>query len=90
MAFGSPACQIGIAADAAAHACRAQAGFGALGDQRALELGDGTEHLQGEHALRRCGTNRIAQAAEMGAAGLKLLDNGQQIADAGNEAGGPC
>jgi hypothetical protein len=26
----------------------------------------------------------------MGAAGLKLLDNGQQMADVGNEAGGPC
>jgi hypothetical protein len=45
--------QPGIAADAAAHACRVQAGFGALGNQRALELGDGTKHLQGEHTLRR-------------------------------------
>ena len=73
--------QAGIAADAAALACGVQAGFGALGDQRPLELGDGTQHLQGEHALRRGGIDRIAQAAEMRAAGLELLDDGQQMAD---------
>ena len=78
--------QAGIAADAAAHACRVQAGFGALGDQRALELGDGTEHLQGEHALRRRGINRIAQATKMGPASLKLLDDAQQVADRAGKA----
>ena len=73
--------QAGIAADAAAAARGLQAGLGALGDQRPLELGDGAQHLQGEHALRRGGVDRIAQAAEMRAAGLELLDDGEQMAD---------
>ncbi len=31
----------------------AQAGPGALGNQRPLQLGDGAQNLRGEHALRR-------------------------------------
>ena len=72
--------QPGIAADAAAASRGLQAGLGALGDQSPLELGDGAQNLQGEHALRRGGVDGIAQAAEMGAVGFELLDDGQQVA----------
>ena len=78
--------QAGIAADAAAGARGVQAGFGALGDQRPLQLGDGAQHLQREHALRRRGVDRIAQAAEMRAARFELLDDGEQVADRAGEA----
>jgi hypothetical protein len=78
--------QAGIAADAATHACGAQAGFGALGDQRALELGDGAQHLQGEHTLRRRGVDGIAQTAKMRATRLELFDDGEQVADGAGEA----
>ena len=64
--------QAGIAAHPAAAARGLQAGLGALGDQRPLELGDGAEHLQREHALRRGGVDRVAQAAEMRAGRLEL------------------
>jgi hypothetical protein len=73
--------QARITADASAGARRVQAGFGALGDQRAFELGDGAEHLKREHALRGCGVDRVAQAAEMRASGFELLDDGEQVAD---------
>ena len=52
--------QSGIAAKPAATAAGLQPGLGALGDQRALELGDGAQHLQGEHALWRAGVDRVA------------------------------
>ena len=74
--------QAGIAADAPAHGCCVQAGFGALGDQRALELGDGTKHLQGEHALWRRGVNRIVQATKwMPMAGLAIRKHRLQNAN---------
>jgi hypothetical protein len=63
-----------------------QASFGALGDQRPLELGDSAEHLQGEHPLRRRRVDGIAQAAEVCPAGLELLDDGEQMADRTGEA----
>jgi hypothetical protein len=52
--------QPGIAADAATCARRIEAGFGALGDQCPLELGDGPQHLQREHTLWGGGVDRIA------------------------------
>ena len=64
----------------------AQARLGALGDQCALELGDGTQHLQREHALWRGGVDRVAQAAEMRALGFELLDDVEQMADRPGEA----
>ena len=52
--------QAGIAADTTATARRPQSGFGALGNQRPFELGDGAQHLQREHALWRGGVDRVA------------------------------
>ena len=46
-----------------------------------LELGDSTQHLQREHALWRGGVDRVAQAAEMRAGGLELLNDGEEVAD---------
>ena len=81
IASGSPARRPGLPPTRPRARGRVQAGFGALGDQRPLELGDGAQHLQREHALGRGGVDRIAQAAEMRARGLQLLDDGQQVAD---------
>jgi hypothetical protein len=78
--------QAGIAADTTAAPRRPQPRLGALGDQRPLELCDGAEHLQREHALRRCGVDRVAQAAEMRALGLELLNDGEEVADRAGEA----
>ncbi len=75
-----------IAGKFAARLGRLHARLGALGDQRALELGDGAEHLQREHALRRRGVDRIAQRAEMRAALLQPLDDLEQMADGAGEA----
>jgi hypothetical protein len=44
------------------------------------ELGDGAQHLQGEHSLR-CGVNRIAQAAEIRSLHPQLFDHREQMAD---------
>lgn len=63
-AAGSPARRPGLPADAAPGACCMEAGLGALSDQCPLELGDSAQHLQQEHALRRAGVARVAQAAE--------------------------
>jgi hypothetical protein len=60
---GGAEAQPRIAADAAALAGGLQAGLGALADQRALELGDGAEDLQGEAALRAGGVDGIAERA---------------------------
>ena len=54
-----------------------QAGFGTLCNQRSLELGNGAEHLEGEHALRGSGVDRVMQAAEMSTGGLELFDDGE-------------
>ena len=78
--------QAGIAADATSAARSLQAGFGALGDQRALELSDRPQHLQGEHPLWRHGVDRISQAAKMPAAGFELFNDGEQVADRAGEA----
>ena len=86
IASGIAGAQAGIAADPTAAARGPQPGLGALGDQRPFELGDGAQHLQREHALRRGGVDRVAQAAEMRALGLELLDDGEQVADRAGEA----
>ena len=78
--------QAGIAADATPAARSLKAGFGALGDQRAFELSDRPQHLQGEHPLRRGGVDRISQAAKMPTAGLELFDDSEQVADRAGEA----
>ena len=78
--------QAGIAADTAATPRRPQPRLGALGNQRPFELGDSAQHLQREHALRRGGVDRVAQAAEMRAVGLELLDDGEEMADRAGEA----
>jgi hypothetical protein len=70
-----------IAADAAARPRRGKTRFGALGDQRALELRHRAQHLQREHALRRRGIDGVAQAAEMRTGGLQLFDDGEQMGD---------
>ena len=70
-----------IAGELAARLGRLDAGLRALGDQRPLELGDGAEHLQGKHALRRRGVDRIAQGPKMRAALLERFDHLQQMAD---------
>ena len=86
IASGSPARSPGVATNTAAATRGLQAGFGAFGDQRSLELGDRAQHLQEEHPLRRRGVDGVAQAAEMRAAGLELLDHSQQMADKPGEA----
>ena len=73
--------QPGIAGKLAARLGRLDAGLRALGDQRPLELGDGAEHLQGKHPLRRRGVDRIAQGPKMRAALLQRFDHLQQMAD---------
>jgi len=78
--------QAGIAADSTAAARRLQAGLGPLGNQGALKLGDGAQHLQREHALGRCGVDRVAQAAKMRPGRFQPLDHGQQVADRAGEA----
>ena len=78
--------QAGIAADTTAAARRPQPGLGALGNQRPFELGDGTQHLQREHALWRGGVDRVAQAAEMRAGGFELLDDREEMADRAGQA----
>jgi hypothetical protein len=55
-------------------------------DQCPLELRDGAQDLQREHALRCRGVDRVAQAAEMRALGFELLDDGEQMADRAGEA----
>jgi hypothetical protein len=52
--------QARVATNATAVARGQQAGFGALGDQCPLELGDGPQHLQREHTLWGGGVDRIA------------------------------
>ena len=84
--FRTPFAQARITRQATAGARGLHAGLGALGDQRALELGDRAEHLQREHALRRRGVDGIAQRAEMRALRLELLDEGEQVADRAGEA----
>ena len=73
--------QPGIAGQPAARLGRLDAGLRALGNQRPLELSDGAEHLQGKHALRRRGVDRIAQGSKMRAALLERFDDLQQMAD---------
>lgn len=51
-----------------------------------LELSDRTEDLEGEHALRRRGVDRIAQRAEVGTAVGQLLDDGEEVADGPRQA----
>jgi hypothetical protein len=77
--------QAGIAADATPAARSLKTGFGALGDQRAFELSDRPQHLQGEHPLWRRGVDRISQAAKMPTAGFELFDDGEQMADRAGE-----
>ncbi len=73
---GQPAPRLG-----SLHPC-----LGALGDQRALQLGDGAENLQRKHPLRGRRIDRVAQRAEMHAALLQLLDDLEQMADRSGEA----
>ena len=75
----------GIAADAPTRTGGIEAGLGAFGDQAAFELGDGAEDLEREHALGGGGIDRVAQAAEMRARGLELLDDGEKMADGAGE-----
>jgi hypothetical protein len=75
-----------IAADTTAAACGPQPRLGALSDQRPLELGDGAQYQQREHALWRGGVDRVAQAAELRALGLELFDDSEQVADRAAEA----
>ena len=55
--------------------------LGAFGDQSPLELGDGAEHLERKHALRRRGVDRIAQRTEMRVARFEILDHREEVAD---------
>jgi hypothetical protein len=73
--------QPGIAPDPATRPRGVQPGFRPLRDKRPFELRDGSQHLQGEHALRRRRIDGVMQAAEMRALGLKLLNNSEQMAD---------
>ena len=81
MAFGSPARRPGLPPTRRRARAGAQPGFGALGDEGPFKLSDAAEHLQREHALRRGGVDRVAQAAEMRPRCFQLLDDGQQVAD---------
>src|ERR1700733_5069000 len=83
---GVTGAQAGISADTTAAARGAPPGPGALRDQCPLELCDGAQHLQREHALWRGGVEGIAQAAEMRPLRLELLDDGEQVADRAGEA----
>ena len=73
--------QPGIASDPATRPRGVQPGFRPLGDERSFELRDGTKNLQGEHPLWGGSIDRIVQAAEMRALGLKLLNDSEQMAD---------
>jgi hypothetical protein len=66
--------------------CRTHTGLGALRDQRPLELGHGTEHLQREHALWRRGVDRIAQRPEMRPPRLEILNHHKQVAHRARQA----
>ena len=46
-----------------------------------FELGDGAEHLQREHPPGYGGVDPVAQAPEVGATCLELLDHRQKMAD---------
>src|ERR1700730_12523044 len=61
-------------------------GLGALGNQCSLELCDGAQHREREHALRRRGIDRVTQAAKKRPLAVKLLDHRQQVADRASEA----
>lgn len=53
------------------------AGVGAFDDEGALELGGGSQDMQGEASGRRSGVDGVAQGAKMGAAlgqGVEQLD----------------
>jgi hypothetical protein len=63
-----------------------EVGLGPFGDERPFGLGYSTEHLEGEHALRGSGVDRIMQAAEMSAARLELLDDREQVIDGTGKA----
>ncbi len=78
--------EAGIAADAAAAPGGGETRAGALGDQRAFELGDRPQHLQRKHALRAGGIDGIAQAAEPRAGGLERRDDGEEMAHRAGEA----
>jgi hypothetical protein len=68
-----------IAADAAALLGGAQAVFGALLDQGALQFRHGAENLQGEAALWGRRVDRIGERFEMRALGVELGDHGKEM-----------
>ena len=57
----------------------AQAVFGALLDQGALQFRHGAQNLQGETALRGRRVDRIGERFEMRALGVELGDHGQEM-----------
>jgi hypothetical protein len=63
-----------------------QSGFGAFSDQRPLQLSDGAERLQREHALWRGGVDWILQGTEVRALRFQLLDDAEQMPDGTGEA----
>jgi len=67
--------QFGIAADAATSLGRPQAILGAFPNERAFELSDGAEHLQGEAPLWRRGVDGIGERLEVRAFGVELGDD---------------
>ncbi|MCY1504925.1 hypothetical protein D9M68_391130 [compost metagenome] len=75
----SPFSQAGVSGKLAARLRRLDAGFGAFGDQRPLELGDRAENLEGEHALWRRGVDRVADRPEMHAALLEVFYHRQEM-----------
>ena len=70
-----PGAQFGIAADAATPLSGAQAILGAFPNERAFELSDGAEHLQGEAPLWRRGVDGIGERLEVRAFGVELGDD---------------
>src|SRR5208283_6220304 len=83
---GVPRSETGIAGKLSSRLRRLDAGLCALGNQRAFELRDRAEDLEGKHALGRRSVDGVAQRAKVGAALLQPLDDFEQVADRAGKA----
>ena len=81
-----PRPETGIAGKLSSRLRRLDAGLRALGNQRAFELRDRAEDLEGKHALGRRSVDGVAQRAKVGAALLQSLDDFEEVADRAGEA----
>ncbi len=77
--LGIAGAELGIAADAAAFLGGAQPVLGAFPKERAHQLGDRAEHLQGKTPLRSDRVDRIGERFEMRALGVEFGDDRQEM-----------